>query len=227
MLTVTARAMSPPLEYTSKSNAELLLLLDGSSPEALTHALTALEWHLIYYARYGQDGNPDAAQVANITAKAFLLLKNNGNTTIKLAATNLLYALDRLTDTTDQIEYCLTEKDPQVQVNALRALQDIFSRRHQEMPPAAVSVLVQLLHPRGDTEDDMQILWQAAAIAGNMGPQAKPMIPLLQILLRISANGSSFSEQEAHTYAYEALQKIDKDANTSPAKPLSVPQSHR
>jgi len=136
-----------------------------------------------------------------------------------------LGALNRLTDTTDQLEYCLTEKDPYVQLHALRWLQDIFSKRHQEMPPAAVSVLVQLLQLRGDTVHDMQILWQATAIAGKMGPQAKLLIPLLQNLMRISAKESSYSEWEVYHFADEALQKINGGANASPVAMTELKRS--
>jgi len=219
------RAASPPPDYQHKTNEELLVLLNSSSVHTRFNALSGLQSNLFPLAVTRQ-ASPGAALVANVTTKTFDLLKNEDDVNIKLVATNLLLTLNSWTDTVPMIEYGLTAKDHEVQINAIRALQFIAWDHDRKISTQAMQVLEVLLKPGSGDMDNIQILYQAAEAAGYMGreaetrEQAKALIPLLQDLVKYPTKMTA--DPEGHTLsevAAESIQEINAVKKQATAAP--------
>jgi HEAT repeat protein len=192
--------MSPPPDFLNKTIDELLMMQDSTNADTRENATTAIAWHL------GQDkasdekaATNDASLVATIALKAFELLKTDKILQVRLASINLLGQLDYddWTNTIEMIGYALADKNSLVQIRAIDWLNMTTHKHHEKMPSEAINTLLECLKATADPET----LWQAALVAGQIGKDAAPTIPILEKLLH-------HPNKKVREYAIEALQKL-------------------
>jgi HEAT repeat protein len=192
--------MSPPPDFQKRTINELLLMMDSTNVMTRVFATTGIAWHLDLDKMSPDQTKADMKLVPTIAAKAFDLLKKDEILQVRLASINLLSQLDYddWTNTIEMISYALADKDSLIRVRAIDALNVAAHEHHQKMPDEAINTLVECLK----TTTDPETLWQAALVAGQIGKDAEPTIPMLKKL-------SLHPNKKVRQYAIEALRKLN------------------
>lgn len=196
----TSIAMPPPPDFQTKSIKNLLLALNSTNVSVRTFAITGISWRLSIDNNSVDQRSIDMKSVADIVSKTSEFLKSDKSVEVRLASVNLLGQLSyaRWTNTDQMIMYCLTDREPIVRIRSIDWLNMITHERHERLPAAAINALMSCLNPTVGSE----VLWQASLVAGEIGPDATLVVPLLENLL-------SYPNEKVRLYSKEALQKIN------------------
>ena len=202
----SAVCMQPAHNFSDKSVADLMMLLQNKDPQIRQCAAIFLG------VRYKNpksvlpdepvlkpnSPSPELPLPPVVIPSLAKLLESDTNIEVRLCSLAALENLRYTTNTTPILQNNLTNNLTLIRLRASQSLIKISKQYNEPLPDQVIPTLISCLNPKEDPDE----IWQAAYTVGNMGASAKAAIPALEQL-------KTHSSKKVRTYATEALAKVD------------------
>ena len=202
----SASAMQPPYNYSDKTVAELLQLLENKDGTIRQCAAIFLGERyrnpkaiVINGPIHKPNSPPPELPIpAQVVPRLAQHLSTDPDLSVRICAVFALRDLRFHTNTVPVLVIGLDDKDVLIRIRTCTALIDISQDYSEPLAERVIPTLIQCLSPDGEVED----IWQAAYAAEQLGSAGGPLIPALE---RLKKHDSS----KVRYYAERALSKIE------------------